>query len=59
MHEGGGNCVKYLKKGWNRKEERGDKKFKTNGEGGGRSYVKGWVPKKGGGGWNLLTNYDV
>ena len=28
MREGGGNCVKYLKRGWNRKEGRGNKDFK-------------------------------
>ena len=28
LHEGGGNCVKHLKRGWNRKEGRGNKKFK-------------------------------
>ena len=28
MREGGGNCLKYLKKGWNRKEGRGNKDFK-------------------------------
>ena len=26
--EGGGNCLKYLKRGWNRKERRGNKYFK-------------------------------
>ena len=34
MREGGGNCVKFFKKGWNRKEGRGNKKFsKRMGEG--------------------------
>ena len=28
MHEVGGNCLKYLKRGWNRKEGRGNKDFK-------------------------------
>ena len=28
MREGERNCVKYLKRGWNRKEGRGNKKFK-------------------------------
>ena len=29
MHEGGRNCLKYLKRGWNRKEGRRNKDFKT------------------------------
>ena len=28
LREGGGNCRKYLKRGWNRKEGRGNKDFK-------------------------------
>ena len=28
MREGGGNCLKYLKRGWNRKEGRENKYFK-------------------------------
>ena len=28
MREGRGNCLKYLKRGWNRKEGRGHKDFK-------------------------------
>ena len=31
MHEGGGNCIKYLKRGWNRNEGRGNKDFKKRG----------------------------
>ena len=27
LHEGGGNCLKYLIRGWNRKEGRGNKDF--------------------------------
>ena len=30
--EGGGNCLKCLKRGWNRKEERGNKDFKKGGQ---------------------------
>ena len=55
MHEGGGNCLKYLKRGWNRKEERGNKEFKKGaklGQGLG-------ALKRGGGGWNPLTNYGI
>ena len=26
--DGGGDCLKYLKTGWNRKEEKGNKDFK-------------------------------
>ena len=28
MREGGGNCLKYLKRGWNRKDGRGHEDFK-------------------------------
>ena len=34
MREDGGNCLKYLKRGWNRKERRGHKDFKGGGGGG-------------------------
>ena len=37
---GGGNCLKYLKRGWNRKEGTENKDSKM----GGASWVKGWVP---------------
>ena len=36
MREGGGNCLKYLKRRWNRKEGRGHKDFKRGGEAGSR-----------------------
>ena len=36
MREHEGNCVKYLKKGWNRKEGRGNKNFKKRGQAGSR-----------------------
>ena len=29
---GGGDCLKYLKRGWNRKEGRGNKDFKNGGK---------------------------
>ena len=32
MCEGGGDCLKYLKMGWNRKEGRGNKDFKKWGK---------------------------
>ena len=32
MHEGGGNCLNYLKRGWNIKEGRGNKDFKNGGK---------------------------
>ena len=44
MREGGGNCLKYLKRGWNRKEGRGNKDFKKGGQAGSR----GGCLKKGG-----------
>ena len=49
---GEGDCVKYLKAGWNRKEGRGNKNLKKGGQGG----SSGGCLKKGG--WNPLTNYD-
>ena len=39
MSEDEGNCLKYLKRGWNKKEGRGNKDFKKEGAG----WVKGWV----------------
>ena len=50
MREGGGNCLKYLKKGWNGKQGRGHKDFKNERKAGSR----GGYHKKGG--WNPLTN---
>ena len=32
MREGGGNCLKYLKRRWNRKEGRRNKDFKKGGK---------------------------
>ena len=37
----GGDCLKYLKRGWNKKEGRGNKDFEKVG---GASWVKGLVP---------------
>ena len=51
LREGGGNCVKHFKRGWDRKEGRGDKDFKKGGAGSRVGALKGE-------GWNLLTNYD-
>ena len=31
MCEGGENCLKYINRGWNRKEGRGNKDFKNGG----------------------------
>ena len=39
LHEGWGNCLKYLKRGWNKEEGTGKKDFKKE-----VSWVKGWVP---------------
>ena len=47
-----GNCLKYLKSGWNRKEGREHKDFKKRGQPGSR----GGCLKKGSG-WNPLRNY--
>ena len=54
MREGGGNSLKYLKRGWNRKEGRGNKDFKKEGKAGSR---RGCL-KKGVGDWKPLTNYE-
>ena len=43
MHEGGGHCLKYLKRGG--KEESGNKNFKKRGA----SWFKKWVPENIGG----------
>ena len=41
LREGGGNYLKYLRRGWNKKKKgRGHKYFKK----GRISWVKGWVP---------------
>ena len=67
MREGGWNCLKYLKRGWNRKEGRGNKDFKKGCKlvqgfgalkrGGGGGGGGGGGQGGGGGGWNPLTNY--
>ena len=36
LHEGGGNCLKYLERECNRKEGRGNKGFKKGGQTGSR-----------------------
>ena len=45
LHQGGRNCVKYLKRGWNRKEGRGNKKFLKGRQAGSRD---GCLKKDGG-----------
>ena len=47
----GGNCQKYLKRGWNRKKARGNKDFKNGGR---RAVSRGRYLEKEG--WNPLTN---
>ena len=49
----GEKCVKYLKRGWNRREGREKKNFKKGGEQAGSR--GGYLIK---GDWNPLTNYD-
>ena len=51
MREGGENCLKYLKMGWNRKEGSGNKDFKKGAQAGSR----GGCLKKGGTGTPLRT----
>ena len=50
LREGRENCLKYLKRGSNRKEAGG-----TNISKRGARCVKWWVPQKGS--WNSLMNY--
>ena len=52
MRKGGRNCLKYLKRGWNRKDGRGSKDFKKGDQA--RSRV-GCFKKKGGTGTPLQT----
>ena len=52
MHEGGRNCLKYLKRGWNRKEWRGNKDFKRGGRG--QAGSRGVLKREAG---DPLTNY--
>ena len=52
LHEGEGNCLKHLKRRWNRKDGRGNKDFKK----GGASWVKGLVSFKGGG---MEPTYEI
>ena len=51
--EGGGNCLKYRKRGWNRAEGKENKDFKKGGQAGSR----GGCLKKGRAG-TPFTNYD-
>ena len=37
LRVGGGNCLKYLERRWNRKKGRGNKDFKMGGGGGGHA----------------------
>ena len=53
LRQGGGNCLKYLIRGWNRKEGR-EKKFKKKG-GGGHAGSRDGCLKKGGTGPPLQT----
>ena len=54
MRERGGNCLKYLKRGWNRKKGRENKDFKKRG----RKLGRGVGALKSGD-WNPLTNYGM
>ena len=55
LHKDGGNCLKYLKRGWSKKEERGKKDLKKVGGklGQGVGVLKrGWVPY-------IYSNVDI
>ena len=51
MREGGGKCLKYLKREWNRTERRGNKDFKKGGGGGKLGQGVGALKMGGRGGW--------
>ena len=51
---GWGNCLKYLQRGWKRKEWNGNKDIKKGGKQG-----QGMGTLKGGGGLELLLNYEM
>ena len=55
MREGGRNCLKNLKRGWNRKEGRRNKDFEKGG--GGQAGARGGGLKKRGTGTPLQTMY--
>ena len=56
MCEGGGNCLKYLKRWWERKEERESKDFKKRGGLGGS---RGGCLKKGEGAGTPLRTMNI
>ena len=55
MLEGGGNCIEYLKRGWNRKEVRENKDFTKGGQAGsmGECLQKGKWPNRCGTGFPI------
>ena len=59
LHEGGENVLKYLKRGWNRKDGSGNKNLKNGRGGGGQVRLRGGCLKKKSGGWNPLRNYVI
>ena len=56
MCEGGGNCLKYLKRGWNRTEGRGHKDLKKKGGGVQAGSQELCALKRES--WNPLKNYE-
>ena len=59
MGEDGGKCLKYFKRGWNRKEGRSSKDLKKKGQAGSGTQGGGCLEGRGSGVWNHLRNYDV
>ena len=55
LNEGGGKHLEYLKRGWNRKEGRGNKDFKNGRQAGSRS----WSLKKGEGAGTPLRTVTI
>ena len=55
MRDGGGNCLKYLKKGWNSKEGKKHKNFKKGGQAG----SSGGCLKMGGGAGTSLRTMNI
>ena len=56
MREGGGDCLKYLKRGWNRKEVRDNKDFKKGVQAGSRG---GCLKKRGAGTPLRIMDYKI
>ena len=57
--KGGENCLKYLKRGWNRKNGRKNKGFKKGGQAGSRGGCFKKKVRGGGAGTPIMNYYDI